>query len=770
MRITKYSLIVVATCIVSSITSVGFAQTASQRAPEPASVAKAAPASTASKATKLGRIVVTAHGFPIFNSQLAAVDTAFNRHLLNQLHVTIPGAVMHMVPGVAYSNTQQKGLAFISIRGISQNRNTTTPVVTKLNGVTEISPLQFNQTMYDLSGVEVIKGPEGSLYGPNGVAGAILIRTVAPSNHFTGDVRTFAGNFGQQGVSFGVGGPIVKNRLLFRAAGIYTNETGYFNNVTLGGYGENPQKNMGGRLWLRWLPNSNLRVDFVGSYQRTLGITNNFHYQPAILTSRGKLAPGPDPFDFSKVNASHASYTFYNNNPGLDDYRLYQSHIKVAYNMPFATLSSITGFTWLTELTEADQFPYTGSLSRKTILGNVDGTQGQFFNARGWNQEIRLTSSTGEVPHLHWLVGAYYSYVNRFISSTTGVDKGLGILPKYEAPLFGSKINQTLTYLADDNHNFTRSLLGSIKYDLPKGFSIGIADRYDRVSKNQFVSKLNTAGKPGAVNRATFYRNSPRATIQWIPNKHLNFYATWGEAFRAGGFNQNGVGKEAALIGLNGVKDRIDAEITRTTELGFKSTWLNDRLIANVDVYHINDQNQPFFVFVGGVGAQILININEAEMYGGEFTLKGRVFDNPAAGNLLVYASGSLNNNYIKQYSLTPSDKGNRMPQAPQRVGHLGFTYQHHLFDFAGTVGPVSLFTRWDLRHKSREAWDAANSTFSKAINTLNVRIGVMGQSWSLILSDLNATHQVYNEEFVKGGYSYPALPQRWTLTFRKEF
>lgn len=749
---------------------------ASVRAPK-----QAAPsASTAGKAdqsgatgapsqTKLGRILVTAHGFPVYNSKLAAVDTAFNAAKLRQLQIKKPGQFMRMVPGVAFTNSQQTGLTFISIRGISQNRNTTSPVVTKLDGVTEISPLQFNQAMYDLDSVEVIKGPEGSLYGPNAVGGAVLINTKSPTNYFTGQTRVDVGNYGQHGVSFGYGGPIKKNRLQFRVAGMYSADSGYFKNVVLN-TGENPQETGAARLKLRWLLSNSLRVDFQASYQHTIGTSNYYHYQPAELTADGKLAPGPFPFDFSKVDASQVSQYFYNNNLGLDNYKLYQSHIKVAYDMPFATLTSTSSWAYLNELTEADQFPYTASLSRATLLGNVDGTQTQYFNVRGLTEELRLTSTPGYVPNLHWLVGAYYSYVNRYISSTTGVDKGLGIIPIYEAPHFSSSVNPTLTFLGDDNHNFTRSVLGSIKYDLPAGFTIGAADRYDRVSKNQFVSQQNTAGIPGIVNRANFYKNSPRVTAQWIPNQHVNLYATWGEAFRAGGFNQNGVGKEAAAIGLNGVSDRIKPEVARTVEFGAKTTWLNDRLVVNGDLYHINDQNQPYFVFVGGVGAQVLINIDQAQMNGGELLIEGNAFSSPRLGHLYLYASGSINNSYIRQYALTPSDIGNRLPQAPQRIGHLGFTYQRHVFSMGDGIGPVSLFTRVDFQHTSREAFDADNSTFRKAFNTVNLHLGFKGTDWSLMFSELNATNTLYNEEFVKGGFTEPAPPQRWTISFTRHF
>ena len=106
------------------------------------------------------------------NFKLPAVDTVITSSDLSELQNTEIRGAMDLVPGVTYTQSQQAGLSFISIRGISQNRNTTSPVVTRLDGVNEIDPEQFNQATYDIDKIQVIKGPEGALYGSDAVAGA----------------------------------------------------------------------------------------------------------------------------------------------------------------------------------------------------------------------------------------------------------------------------------------------------------------------------------------------------------------------------------------------------------------------------------------------------------------------------------------------------------------------------------------------------------------------------------------------------------------------
>ncbi len=733
-----------------------------------------ASSASAQPAPQLAEVIVTAHGFAEPNFQLAAVDTAFTAKELGDLRSPNIEGLMDLVPGMAFTQSQQAGLSLISIRGISQNRNTTSPVVTRLDGVNEIDPEQFNQAMYDLASLQVIKGPEGALYGPDAVAGAIIINTAAPTNYYTGYADVSEGDYGQYGADFGVGGPIVKNVLQFRLAGMYSNNSGFFKNVSLPGYGENPEERWGMRAKLRLLASDTLQFDLNSSFQRTLGTANFYHYEPALVTPTGQLAPGPFPFDFSLVNANTVSDTFYNNYPGLDDYKLDQQSFKATYRgLSFARLTSTTSYTYLTELTEAKAFPYLGSLSSNTAIGNVDGAQTQYFNIHGWTEEVRMTSKRpATAPGLHWLAGVYYSDVNRFLSSTTSQDLGLGIIPIYYVPQPNSAINPTDTFFADDNHNSTRSVLGSVGYQLPYHIGIDLADRWDEVEKNQYVSPLQIGGGvPGAVNRARFVRNSPRVTLQWLPLQNLSLYATWGEGMRAGGFNQNGTGATAVALGLSGVGDRIKAEVTRTTELGFKSRWLGDRLEVNGDAYAIRDSNQPFFVFVGQVGAQILINIDQARMYGGDLETRGIVFSSHALGRLTAYASASYNHNFISEYSLSSADVGNMLPQAPRWLWHAGFDYERHVFQFQDKdIGAVRFFTRWDLAGRTREAWDADNSSFQGGYSTLNVRFGLRGWRMSLTAAILNATNKRYNEEFVEGGFTEPALPRTAMVTLSMRF
>src|SRR6185312_10840810 len=93
------------------------------------------------------------------------------------------------VPNMTLVETQNAGNAFVVVRGISQARNSEPSVAVLVDGVLETNPAEFNQQLFDLDQIEVLKGPQGALYGRNAIGGAIIIRTRAPTDELRGQVK-----------------------------------------------------------------------------------------------------------------------------------------------------------------------------------------------------------------------------------------------------------------------------------------------------------------------------------------------------------------------------------------------------------------------------------------------------------------------------------------------------------------------------------------------------------------------------------------------------
>lgn len=408
---------------------------------------------------------------------------------------------------------------------------------------------------------------------------------------------------------------------------------------------------------------------------------------------------------------------------------------------------------------DSDQFPYTNARSSPALFG-FDGTQTGFFELSAFSQELRFSSPADQ--RLRWEVGAYYLDWERFVSLSTGVDTGNGIIRIEREPVT-DPLNPTNSFLADDNDNTAEAAFGQLSYDLTKQFELSVALRHDREKRVQNVSPLQfPAGSPGARNEETFDKWQPKVTLRYQPSDRTNWYVTWGQGFRSGQFNQNGIAEVAAAAGIPGVSDVADQEDTESFEIGFKGQFLDDRMRVSAAVFDTDVDGQQFFSFIGAISAQILTNIDKVKLKGGEVDIMLR-----AADGLDLYASFGYTDSEIKAYAVDPTAVGNRAPYIAKNTLNLGAQYE-----IPWNVGNTSLFTRVDYELRGSQFWDVLNSTDRDDLSLVHVRLGINDndEKWSLIGQVINLTDEKYNSEWVAGGFSAAAPGRIWNVTFRYNF
>src|SRR5687768_6017244 len=123
-----------------------------------------------------------------------AAITAFTADTIEDAGITKPIDFVNLTPNVTLVETQNAGNAFIVIRGITQARNSEPSVAVVVDGVQQVNPAQFNQDLFDIEQIEVLKGPQGGLYGRNAIGGAIIINTKDPTSQFEGRVTAGVDN------------------------------------------------------------------------------------------------------------------------------------------------------------------------------------------------------------------------------------------------------------------------------------------------------------------------------------------------------------------------------------------------------------------------------------------------------------------------------------------------------------------------------------------------------------------------------------------------
>jgi iron complex outermembrane receptor protein len=148
-----------------------------------------APAAAPNPASASGDIVVTALRRSENLQDVPAAITAFTSDTIEAAGIEKPIDFINLTSNVNLVETQNAGNAFIIIRGITQARNSEPSVAVVVDGVQQANPAQFNQEVFDIEQIEVLKGPQGALYGRNAIGGAIVIRTRQPSDHLEGQVK-----------------------------------------------------------------------------------------------------------------------------------------------------------------------------------------------------------------------------------------------------------------------------------------------------------------------------------------------------------------------------------------------------------------------------------------------------------------------------------------------------------------------------------------------------------------------------------------------------
>ncbi|HEY4038642.1 MAG TPA: TonB-dependent receptor plug domain-containing protein, partial [Burkholderiaceae bacterium] len=163
---------------------------------------------TSGSEAKSEEIVVTARKRDESNQDVPISVNVFSEQTIESAGIEKPGDFISLVPNMTLVQTQNAGNAFVVMRGISQARNSEPSVAVLVDGVLETNPAEFNQELFDIRQIEVLKGPQGALYGRNAIGGAIIIHTKDPPNHFEGSAKLGVDNGPSERAQASVGGPM----------------------------------------------------------------------------------------------------------------------------------------------------------------------------------------------------------------------------------------------------------------------------------------------------------------------------------------------------------------------------------------------------------------------------------------------------------------------------------------------------------------------------------------------------------------------------------
>lgn len=636
-----------------------------------------------------------------------------------------------LTPGVTIvTGTAEAGDTQINIRGINGARDAESSVALVVDGILKTNTAQLNQTQGTLRQIEILKGPQGAIYGRNAAAGAIVVSTVKPVDSLEGAVKfSYANEQTIEGTGY-IAAPLGDNAG-FVLSGNYRTTDGFYRNLFLDRKVVDDQEvySIDGRF-IAQLGDAT-ELDLKARYSKFSGASINFNSVFHIEAFGGaffedvddhelryysNIQPTNDQrsIDFSaKIDhdfgatrlTAWALYSDVDQSLTADgtsaDFARYiapalgapaNATNTAVQNQCFATTAALTGFP-LNPPGAIGQIPVpfifapaNGSTFGAYSPTTCDGTQLQIRNQKDFSGEIRLASN-GDGP-LNWQLGVYGLHIDRTVGVSLGADLGQGVSRDlYNAP--GSS-NPTSQLFNDNFKTDVYAAFGSVDYKMSDMFRAGVALRYDvedRSTSNLVpnVSDPITGAKinPGlpatggiADKSASFKQVQPKVTLSFTPNSSTNIYANWGIGFKSGGFNNTG---SSALVNANfnipeigagvTINDQFRKERSSSFEAGIKGSLFDNRVTFDLAGYYTKITDMQFFeFFVGSFGLlRVVSNIDKVDVKGVELNTTARIVD-----GWKIFGSVNVTDSEIKKNASRPYTVGNKSPYTADYTINLG--------------------------------------------------------------------------------------------------
>lgn len=599
-------------------------------------------------------ILVTAQKRTQSMQDIGISVTAFTAEQMNELRLRQPSDIAAQTPGLDIKNAVGRSNPVFTIRGIGLNDYNTNNSPSAAVHVDEVylgSNGYLSFQMFDLERVEVLKGPQGTLFGRNTTAGSVNFITNKPTQDFEAQVEAGYGNFNTFELRAAAGGSLLDN-LQGRIAVMRTTADGYQDNLgtegSSAGFSRVPGVIPGVPLvksndewgatdvyaWrgsLAWQPSETLDVGLTvhGSRDKSEQIVYKM--------------VSPDLLGTQPVGDELTSYS--NINPQIDADQA-GANLRVDWDLGFATLTSLTAYEALDRTQgEEDSSPFR----------LIDGILND--DLRQWTQELRLASNgdagSAWVVGLHWMqdevdfaktLDATDLFLGQATTDYVQDGEAFAVFGQYEWQLADTiRLTAGLRY-TDEEKTFEG---GSFEAD-PYGTSVVGAlfpDLPIQVSRHYEVDDLS--GKLG---------------LDWTPSDDLLFYLSANKGFKSGGFDGS------TLLDLVATTP-FDEEILWAYEAGFKTTLVNDTLQFNGAFYFYDFQDMQVEVLrelPGGITESIRANAGEAEIMG----LELEVWWRPARGWDIRAGAAFLNSEITSWKSDDPDEVaqfvGNNVPDAPE--------------------------------------------------------------------------------------------------------
>lgn len=704
------------------------------------------------KTKQLEEVIVTANKR---EESIIKVNTSITSLSSKKLEDTRTWGLSGLTALVPNYNYQELGVSFQqiqSIRGI-QVFSENPAVSTYIDDVNNIDILANGFAFTDIERIEILRGPQGTLYGRNAMGGVVNIITKKPTNQTNGFAETSFGNLGLQRYSTGIKTPIIKDKLYFGLNGLYQTQDGFLKNnisgtsatdTNLNGKSVGGEKNLYGNMFLKWLVNNrfHLTLNLKGQQDKS----NNSGFMVSQFSDTYAFA-NPDVINLSRIQSHERN--------------ILNTSLVAKYNADKFTITSISALQTISFGFKDLDFP-------GIYHSYYDGKIGELLPPQKvWSQELRINSHSDN--KFQYTAGVY-AFTQKGYEPTTNTAYELS---DAEAAAFGLPSG---TYLINRNRSNNSGLagFGEMSYQLTNKLKATVGLRYDYEKReatfngfgdamlfNGVVTEIN----PNITADGNYSAISPKFSVNYSVNELSNIYATYTRGFRAGGIN-------ASSLPV-GVRQTFDPEYSNNYEIGYKSYLLNKKLSVGASAFLIQWKDLQFYNLVAPF-TYARENVGNAQSAGIEIEVsalpvKGLQLDGSFGFNPTEYKGFDLKRvNFGTGVESTTAIGGNKLSNAPTHTLFLGAQYEYSINQ------KLKAIVRGEIRNLGKQYTDIQNQIEQPSYTLLNSRIGLTYGKYSLFFWGQNLTNERYlaygNPDSSFGRQSRMAQPRTFGLTLSAKF
>jgi iron complex outermembrane receptor protein len=704
------------------------------------------------RSNKLEEVIVTANKR---EENIIKVNTSITSLSSKKIEDTRTWGLSGLSALVPNYNYQELGVSFQQIQAIRgiQVFSENPAVSTYIDDVNNIDILANGFAFTDIERIEVLRGPQGTLYGRNAMGGVVNIITKKPTNKTSAFGELSFGNLGLQRYSTGYKTPIIKDKLFFGMNGLYQTQEGFLNNditgtsatdTKLNGKTVGGEQNLYGNVFLKWLPTSRFNL---------------------TLNIKGQK----DKSDNSGFMVSQSSDTYAFQNPDKINLARIAKHERAILNSSFVAKYFASNFT-LTSISalQTISFGFQDLDFPGIYHSYYNGKIGELLPPQKvWSEEFRINSNAE--GKLQYTAGVYWFSQKGYEPTTNTAYE----LSEMEATMFGLS-NGTFLINRNRSNNTGIAGFGELSYMLTPKLKATFGLRYDHEEReaifNGFGDAILLNGvvtdiKPNITANGTYSALSPKLSLSYAVNDLSNIYASFTRGFRAGGINASSLPA--------GVRQTFDPEFSNNYELGYKAFLLDKKLSVGASAFLIKWKDLQFYNLVAPF-TYARENVGDAQSAGFELEItaipaKGLQIDGSFGYNPTEYKGFNLKRvNYGTGVETTTAIGGNQLSNAPNHTLFLGAQYEYPVSN------TLKLVVRGELRNLGAQYTDIQNKIEQPSYTLLNSRVGLTNGSYSLFIWGQNLNNERYlaygNPDSSFGRQARIGTPRTYGVTLSAKF